>query len=152
MPEAVAPAQPDQLTRETQMIDHLFAARLEARPIEQQVLVKAEIIRPLLVLQKFLPHEQHWNARRGETEADRDTGTAAGFSMMPPGSICGPPIRLEALSGRGRVWRLTMFKFSTSTLRSRGIASTTRPSLPRSLPASMCTVSPLRIFIATVMS
>jgi hypothetical protein len=36
----VTPAQRDQLARETQVIDHLFVARVEACPIEQQVIGK----------------------------------------------------------------------------------------------------------------
>src|SRR5215468_4183011 len=39
-----------------------------------------------------------------------------------------------------------MLRFSTITLPSRGRASRTRPCLPRSLPVSICTVSPFLIF------
>src|SRR5262245_40462649 len=86
----------------------------------------------------------------GQTSITRETGSGEGFDTIPPGSTCGPLMRLVFLSGRGRVCRLTMFRFSTITFPSRGRASITRPSLPRSLPARMCTVSPLRIFMATV--
>ena len=67
--------------------------------------------------------------------------------MIPPGMICGAPIRLGCLIGRGRVWRLTMFRFSTMTRRSLGRASSTRPCLPRSLPVIIWTRSPFLIFI-----
>src|SRR5690349_16957002 len=41
-----------------------------------------------------------------------------------------------------------MLRFSTRTLRSRGSDSRTRPCLPRSLPVSICTVSPFLTFNA----
>ena len=59
------------------MVEHLLVALVEAGPVEEQIVVRDKIVRPLLVLQKFLPHEQHGNARRGQTEPGRDTGTAA---------------------------------------------------------------------------
>ena len=70
----------------------------------------------------------------GHTTITFETSIGAGFSMMPPGWICGPPMRLESLIGRGRVCRLTIFRFSTTTRRSDGRASMTRPCLPRSFP------------------
>src|ERR1700759_4613757 len=75
-----------------------------------------------------------------------DTGTADGRSTMPPGAICVPPMREASRIGRGFWWRLFRFRFSTSTLLSRGRASRTRPRLPRSLPVSIWTVSPFLIF------
>src|SRR5580765_3713661 len=83
----------------------------------------------------------------GQTSITLATGTGAGFSITPPGIICVPPMRLASRIGRGRVCRLTTFRFSTITRCSRGRASITRPCLPRSLPESMWTLSPLRIFI-----
>src|SRR5581483_9911474 len=83
----------------------------------------------------------------GHTTITFETGSGAGFSTMPPGMICGPPIRLAFWMGRGRWWRLTTLMFSTTTRPSLGSASMTRPSLPRSLPRSTCTVSPFLIFI-----
>src|SRR4051795_10012359 len=86
----------------------------------------------------------------GHTSITRDTGSGAGLEIRPPSDICWPPMRLALASGRGRVCLITRLRFSTSTLPSRGRASRTRPSLPRSLPARMCTVSPFLIFIACV--
>src|SRR5262249_24050924 len=86
----------------------------------------------------------------GQTSITRDTGTGDAFETIPPGSICVPLMRLESRSGRGFVARLTMLRFSTITLPSRGRASMTRPSLPRSLPARTWTTSPLWIFMAVV--
>src|SRR5918912_2080506 len=54
---------------------------------------------------------------------------------------------LRCWIGRGRVWRLTMFRFSTTTRRSFGRASITRPCLPRSLPVRMWTRSPFLTLI-----
>src|SRR5262245_24831235 len=65
---------------------------------------------------------------------------------MPPGDICAPPMREVSRIGRGLVCRFMMLRFSTITLLSRGRASRTRPCLPRSFPASICTVSPCLIF------
>src|SRR3954454_3056731 len=86
----------------------------------------------------------------GQTSITFDTETAAGRSMIPPGAICVPPMRLASRIGRGFWCFFIRFRFSTITLPSRGRASITRPCLPRSLPASMCTVSPFLIFIAVV--
>src|SRR3546814_3810537 len=59
------------------------------------------------------------------------------LSMMPPCMV--------ALSGR---WCfLAMFTPPTMTLPRSGMARMTSPSLPRSLPVSTRTVSPLRIFM-----
>src|SRR5213078_3731505 len=80
----------------------------------------------------------------GQTTITLATGTGAAFSITPPGVICVPPIRLESRIGFGRVWRLTVFRFSTITRRSAGRESRTRPCLPRSLPLIMWTRSPLR--------
>ena len=60
------------------MVEHLLVAPVEARPVEQQVVVRHEVVRPLLVFEKFLPHEQHRNAGRGQAEPGRDAGPAAG--------------------------------------------------------------------------
>ena len=84
------PAQGDQLARETQVIDHLFVACVEARPIEQQVRAKAEIVRPLFVLQEFLSHEEHRNPRRGQPDAGGHAGAAA---PEPRAWISGSPRR-----------------------------------------------------------
>src|SRR5436190_595312 len=82
----------------------------------------------------------------GQTTIRFDTGIGAGISMMPPGVIAAPPIRLEFCIGRGRRCRLTTLMFSTRTRPVFGNASMTRPCLPRSLPFITATVSPLRIF------
>src|SRR5581483_5450960 len=82
----------------------------------------------------------------GQTSITFDVDTAAGRSMRPPGAICVPPMREASRIGRGFWCRVMRFRFSTITLLSRGRASRTRPCLPRSLPASICTVSPFLIF------
>ena len=51
----------------------------------------------------------------GQTIITFDTLTGAGISITPPGSIVGPPMRLESLIGRGFLCRLTMFSCSTIT-------------------------------------
>src|SRR5205814_2089782 len=88
----------------------------------------------------------------GQTTITLATGTGAAFSITPPGVICVPPIRLESRIGFGRVWRLTVFRFSTITRRSAGRESRTRPCLPRSLPLIMWTRSPFLTFIFVVTS
>src|SRR6266550_3255810 len=87
----------------------------------------------------------------GQTTITLATGTGAAFSITPPGVICVPPIRLESRIGFGRVWRLTVFRFSTITRRSAGRESRTRPCLPRSLPLIMWTRSPFLTFILGLM-
>src|SRR5215470_18364926 len=82
----------------------------------------------------------------GQTTITFDTFTAEARSMIPPGIICAPPMRLASRIGRGFWCRFWMLRFSTITLPSRGRASRTRPCLPRSLPVSICTVSPFLIF------
>src|SRR5215470_18675732 len=82
----------------------------------------------------------------GQTTITFDTFTAEARSMIPPGIICAPPMRLASRIGRGFWCRFWMFRFSTITLPSRGRASRTRPCLPRSLPVSICTVSPFFTF------
>src|SRR4029079_9603285 len=86
----------------------------------------------------------------GQTSITFDTETADGRSMIPPGAICVPPMREASRIGRGFWWRFMTFRFSTITLLSRGRASRTRPCLPRSLPVSIWTVSPLLILICVV--
>src|SRR5919109_418558 len=83
----------------------------------------------------------------GQTTITFETSIGPDFSITPPGWICGAPIRLGLLIGRGRVCRLIMFRFSTTTRPSFGRASRTRPCLPRSLPLSTWTRSPFLIFI-----
>ena len=67
--------------------------------------------------------------------------------MIPPGTICAPPMREESRIGRGFVCRFATLRFSTITRRSDGRASMTRPRFPRSLPVRICTVSPFFTFI-----
>src|SRR5665213_1052184 len=88
----------------------------------------------------------------GQTSITFDTDTAIGRSMIPPGAICVPPMRLASRIGRGFWCFFMMLRFSTMTFPSRGRASITRPCFPRSLPESMWTVSPFLIFIAVAMS
>ena len=76
-----------------------------------------------------------------------ETGTGAGLSRIPPGTICVPPMREESRIGRGFVCRFATLRFSTMTRRSDGRASITRPRFPRSLPVIICTVSPFFTFI-----
>src|SRR5579864_6415 len=83
----------------------------------------------------------------GHTTMTFETGRGAERSTIPPGMICGPPIRLAFWIGRGRWCRLTRLTFSTRTRPSFGSASRTRPCLPRSLPRSTWTMSPWRTFI-----
>src|SRR3954449_1084007 len=82
----------------------------------------------------------------GETTMTLEIWIGAGRSMTPPGIIWVAPIRLGSFIGRGFRCRLIVFRFSTTTLPSRGSAASTRPCLPRSLPLSTWTTSPLRIF------
>src|SRR6266511_5461832 len=82
----------------------------------------------------------------GHTTITLETGSGEACSIRPPGMICGPPMRLEFWIGRGRRCRTIMLRFSTRTRLSFGLASRTRPCLPRSLPFMTCTVSPLRTF------
>jgi hypothetical protein len=74
------PAHREQFSSEPHVVEHLLVALIQARPVEEQIAVRNKIVRPLLVLQKFLPHEQHGNTRRGETEPGRHMGTAGGES------------------------------------------------------------------------
>ena len=83
----------------------------------------------------------------GQTIITFETSIGAGMSITPPGSIVGPPMRLESLIGRGFLCRLTMFRFSTTTRPSLGRASSTLPCFPRSLPLRIWTRSPFLIFI-----
>src|SRR5579875_143520 len=76
------------------------------------------------------PHEVH-------TTATAATGNGMSLSMMPPCMV----------APRGLVWRLARLAPSTTTLRCAGRAIMTWPRLPRCLPDSTCTVSPLRTFI-----
>ena len=59
------PPQRQQFAREPHVIQHLLIAGVETRPVEQQVFVKVQVVRPLFVLQELLSHEEHRNARRG---------------------------------------------------------------------------------------
>ena len=43
----------------------IVCACVESGPVQQQVLVKLEVIRPLFILEKLLAHEQHRDAGRG---------------------------------------------------------------------------------------
>src|SRR6185312_15769914 len=56
----------------------------------------------------------------GQTTMTFETGIGAALSITPPGVSCAPRIRLAFLIGRGFVCRLTTFRFSTTTGRSRG--------------------------------
>src|SRR3954453_13882251 len=87
----------------------------------------------------------------GQTSITFDTDTAEGRSMIPPGDIWVPPMREASRIGRGFWCRFIMFRFSMITLLSRGRASRTRPCLPRSLPASIWTVSPFLILSCVAM-
>src|SRR5436190_4544517 len=73
----MAEAQVDEREREAQMIEHLLVCTVEAGPVQEQATVELGVVRPLLVLQEFLAHEQHWNARGCQTDAGRDAGAAA---------------------------------------------------------------------------
>ena len=116
---------------------------LEARPRDNKVIV--ENLNLMKRHQKPRPMRVG-SLQVGHTSITFDTETAAGRSTMPPGAICVPPIREASRIGRGFWWRFIRFRFSTMTLPSRGRASRTRPCLPRSLPVSICTVSPFLIF------
>ena len=63
--------------RETYVIEPLFVALIDSRPVQQQVLVKLEIVGPLFVLQKLLSHKQHRNARRRQANASGHASPAA---------------------------------------------------------------------------
>ena len=39
--------------------------------------MELDVVRPLLVFEKLLPHEQHRDARRGQADRGCDTGAAA---------------------------------------------------------------------------
>src|SRR5919204_2950582 len=80
----------------------------------------------------------------GQTTMTFPTGSGAGLSTTPPGVMPAVAMRVVFLVGGGFVCRLTMFRFSTTTLPALGRASMTRPCLPRSLPLKTWTRSPLR--------
>src|SRR6476659_6747079 len=82
----------------------------------------------------------------GQTSITFDAETAAERSTRPPGAICALPMRLASRIGRGFWCFVCMLRFSTITFPSRGRASRIRPCLPRSLPASIWTVSPFLSF------
>src|ERR1700748_919782 len=85
-----------------------------------------------------LPHDGH-------TSGTLDTFSGASRSITPPGITCWLPDRRGA--GRGLVWRLIMFTFSTTTRPSSGSTRWTGPGLPASLPAITRTLSPCLILI-----
>src|SRR3954447_1931364 len=63
----------------------------------------------------------------GHTNMTFEISIADGFSKMPPGVICAPPMRDWSRIGCGLRWRLTRLRFSTMTRPSLGRASITRP-------------------------
>ena len=83
----------------------------------------------------------------GHTTITFDTERVPAISMIPLGTIWAPPIREESRIGFGFVCRFDTFRFSTSTRRSDGRASMTRPRFPRSLPVRIWTRSPFFTFI-----
>src|SRR3954462_1924546 len=82
----------------------------------------------------------------GQTSITFDAETGAERSMRPPGAIWVPPMRLASRIGRGFWVFVCLLRVSPVTLPSRGNASRIRPCLPRSLPASIWTVSPFLSF------
>src|SRR4051812_29893927 len=83
----------------------------------------------------------------GQTTITFETGRGAARPMIPPGVIPPPPSPVVFWMGRGRRCRLTTLMFSTTTRPCLGSASSTRPSLPASLPRRMCTTSPFLTFM-----
>src|SRR3954454_17963498 len=83
----------------------------------------------------------------GQTTMTFETGSGAARPMIPPGVIPPPPSPVVFWMGRGRRCRLTTLMFSTTTRPCLGSASSTRPSLPASLPRRMCTTSPFLTFM-----
>ncbi len=61
----LAATQPEQVTREAVVIDHVVIGALDARPPHQQLGAPLPV-GPVLVLEKFLTHEQHRHAGRRE--------------------------------------------------------------------------------------
>src|SRR5690606_13745430 len=72
----------------------------------------------------------------GQTSCTFEACSGASFSRMPP---------LTPRCGFGRVWRLTKLMPSTTRRFLSAITRSTRPFLPRSLPAITCTLSLRRI-------
>ena len=89
----------------------------------------------------------------GQTTITLATGTGAGLLDDAAGRDLGAA-HAGGVADRAAaaVCRLTTFRFSTSTRRSRGRASRTRPCLPRSLPVRICTRSPFLTFIVADIS
>src|SRR3954463_4939289 len=83
----------------------------------------------------------------GQTTITFETGSGAANSTIPPGVMPPPPKPVAFWIGRGRRCRLTTLMFSTTTRPCLGSASSTRPSLPASLPRRMCTTSPFFTFM-----
>src|SRR6266550_1445184 len=83
----------------------------------------------------------------GQTTITFETGSGAANSTIPPGVMPPPPKPVAFWIGRGRRCRLTTLMFSTTTRPCLGSASSTRPSLPASLPRRTCTTSPFFTFM-----
>ena len=73
---SMTPSQPEEFPDKPQVVQARLVAGFHTRPVEQEVPVQLEIVRPLLLLEEFLPHEKHGNARRCKTDARRDAGAA----------------------------------------------------------------------------
>ena len=71
------PALLNQLTREAQVSEHLSIAVLETRPVQEQIRMDVGVVRPGLVLEELLTHEQHRDAGRRETDRGGHPRTAA---------------------------------------------------------------------------
>ena len=94
----MAPAQLDQLARKAHVIEHLLVAVVEARPVKQQVRVCLDIVRPLLVLEELLAHEEHRDTGRGQAEARRHARPAAAEPRARIAEVAEPrDARLAAL-------------------------------------------------------
>ena len=68
--------EPHEVAREAMLIRHVLVFAFETVPPDQQFR-SARPVRPVFVLQKFLPHEDHRDARRGQQKARGDLGAAA---------------------------------------------------------------------------
>jgi hypothetical protein len=59
----------NQFADEVPKVAHGRIGRRQPRPVEQQLRMSGHVIRPLLVLQEFLSHEQHRNSWHGQEQS-----------------------------------------------------------------------------------
>ena len=68
--------------------------------MQQQVVVEVEVVRPLLVFEKFLAHEQHRNAGRRQADGRGDARAAAAVPRARIARVAEPRDPLLAIRDR----------------------------------------------------